>query len=56
MRGLGQLIEQAQPSVVAIQSGVLVLFVLAFVVLVIKLFGSDKQKQGRDICQRALED
>jgi hypothetical protein len=56
MRGLSQLIEQASPSIVAIQSGVLVIFISAFVIMTIKLLGGNRHRQGQDICQRALED
>lgn len=56
MKGLGNLIIGAQPSAVAIQSGVLVLFVIAFVVVVANLAGKNKAKACDDLGRRVLED
>jgi hypothetical protein len=56
MRSIASLIEGAQPSAVAIQSGVLVLFVTAFAVVIFKLLGTTSREQSEAISQRALED
>ena len=56
MRGLSNLIAGAQPSVVAMQSGVLVLFVIAFVIVISRLAGKHTNQQCQDIGRRALED
>jgi hypothetical protein len=56
MRALSNLIESAQPSVIAMQSGVLVLFVISFVIVLVGLSGKKKKQQCQNISRRALED
>ena len=56
MKGLGNLIVGAQPSVVAIQSGVLVLFFVAFTIVLIKLAGKNRRKECDDIGRRLIQD
>ncbi len=56
MKALSDLISVTQPSIVAIQSGVLVLFMAAFVYVVIRLMGNKNRQQLDDIGRRALED
>lgn len=56
MRGLGNLIDGVQPSAVALQSGVLVLFVVAFLIVVVNLAGKHRAKECDEIGKRSLED
>lgn len=56
MKGLGNLIVGAQPSAVAIQSGVLVLFVIAFLIVVVNLSGKNRAKECDEVGKRSLED
>ena len=54
MKIIADLISQSQPSLVAIQSGVLVLFMGSFVFVVLRLFGATKEKQCEDLGSRML--
>ncbi len=54
MKIITDLISQAEPSLVAIQSGVLVLFMGSFVFVVLRLLGTTKQKQCEDLGSRML--
>lgn len=56
MKGLVNLIADAQPSVVAMQSGVLLLFVVAFTVVLVKLAGRKKAQQCDELGRRLIED
>ena len=56
MRAISSLISVTQPSIVAIQSGVLILFMAAFVYVLFRLIGDKKRRQLDDIGRRALED
>lgn len=56
MKGLGNLIEGAQPSVVAMQSGVLVLFFVAFTIVLIKMAGKARAKECDELGRRLLKD
>ena len=56
MKGISNLIVGAQPSVVALQSGVLVLFMIAFVVVLVRLAGESRRKQCDDLGRRMIED
>jgi hypothetical protein len=56
MRSIAALIDGAAPSAVAMQSGVLVLFVAAFIVVCVKLLGTSKRERCEAISRRALED
>jgi hypothetical protein len=54
MKALSDLISTVQPSLVAIQSGVLVLFMSSFVFVVLRLLGDTKRKQCDDLGSRML--
>jgi hypothetical protein len=56
MKIISDLISNVHPNVVALQSGVLVLFVLTFVVGVVLTYGKNQKQKGEDISRRVLED
>jgi hypothetical protein len=56
MKGLSNLISVTSSSIVTIQSGVLVLFVVCFVFLATRMYGKRDNSITEEIGRRALED